>query len=139
MTIAVERTKQQLDTVDSGLAGEALTGHEYCFVKLSGAATGNATVIKCSSQGEAAYGVLMPVGDGTTTIASGDEVAVAIGPVVEVYAGEAFNAGTEVITNTSGKAIAQTGTCQVIGVAREASAGANHLISVAIKPRYEAS
>lgn len=139
MAIKTERTKQNPTLTDSGLAGEALTGHEYRFVYLGGASTGSATVNKVSTQGGRVDGVLMPMNDGTTTIASGANVEFATLGVVEVEAGEAFNAGTEVISDTSGRAIAQTGTCHVVGVAREASAGAGHLVSVMLKARYEAS
>ena len=139
MTIAVERTKQNPDRVDSGLAGEALTGWEYCAVVRSGAATGNATVVKATTGGQRIHGVLMPVGDGTTTIASGTEVKFATAGVVEMKAGEAFNAGTELKIDTSGRVVAQSGACWIVGVAREASAGAGHLISVELKDSYEAS
>ena len=138
MSIFVESTKQNPDRVDSGLSGEALTGWEYCAVVRSGASTGKATVIKATTGGQRIHGVLMPMGDGTTTIASGTEVSFATAGVVEMMAGEAFNAGTELKIDTSGRAVAQSGACWVIGVAREASSGAGHLISVELLSSYAA-
>lgn len=139
MAIVTERTKQDPLLVDSGVAAEALTGYEHRFIYLGGASTGSATVYKVATQGGRADGVLMPMNDGSTTIPSGTNVSFATLGVVEIEAGEAFNAGTEIIADSSGRAIAQTGTCYVLGVAREASAGAGHLISVMLKSRYEAS
>jgi len=139
MTIKIERTKQNPLLVDSGVAHEALTGYENRFVKVTGDATGSAEVAKSTTQGGVCMGVLMPMNDGSTTIAAATNISFAVLGVMEVEAGESFNAGTELISDTSGRAIAQTGTCQVLGWAREASAGTGHLISMMWAPRYEAS
>lgn len=130
MPIKVERTKQRPDTVDSGLTGAVLTGHEYRFVVRSGAATGNATFIKPTAEGVRCDGVLMPIGEGKTVIASGDEVAVATAGVLEVEAGAAFNAGSPLMTDSVGRAIAATATKYITAIAREAASGAGHLVSV---------
>ena len=141
MATIVERTKQNPLLVDSGLANGALTGYENRFVTFasSGASTGSALVTKSTTQGGVCHGVLMPMNDGSTTIATGTNVSVAVLGVMEVEAGEAFNAGVEIISNATGQAIAQTGTCQVLGWAREASSASGHLVSIMWAPRYEAS
>ena len=141
MATIVERTKQNPLLVESGVANGALTGYENRFVTLAvnGAATGSALVTKSTTSGGVCHGVLMPMNNGSTTIATGTNVSVAVLGVMEVEAGEAFNAGTELISNATGQAIAQTGTCQVLGYAREASSAAAHLISMMWAPRYEAS
>lgn len=139
MTIKVERTKKDPIDTDSGLAGEALTSHEYRFVKRSGSATGNATVIKCGD-GEKGDGVLLPMGDGTTTIATGTNVNFQTLGAAEVEAGAAISAGVEVASDSVGRAVAATATEYILGVTREGAVGAGHLVSVYLRgPTYKAS
>lgn len=139
MTIKVERAKKDPLDTDSGLAAEALTSHEHRFVKRSGSATGNATVAKCGD-GEKADGVLLPFGDGTTTIATGTNVNFQTLGVAEVEAGAAFNAGIELASDSVGRAVTATATEYIVAVAREGAVGAGHLVSVYLRgPTYKAS
>jgi hypothetical protein len=139
MSTIVERTKQNPLLVDSGVAHEALTGYENRFITVTGDATGSAEVAKNTTAGGVCHGVLMPMNDGSTTIAAATNVSFAVLGVMEVEAGEAFNAGVELMSNATGQAVAQTGTGQVLGWAREASSASAHLISMMWAPRYEAS
>lgn len=83
-----------------------LSASQYCFVDL--ASDGEAQI--CATTGEAAVGVLQ-----NKPSAAGYESAIQVGGVAIVKFGGAVTPGGQVMTDTSGRAIAQTGTNKVLG------------------------
>ncbi len=84
-------------------------------------------VIRCSSTGEQAVGVICDNPD-----AADKAVAVQVGGVAKIEAGAAITAGDKVMTDTVGRAITHTGTNNVLGVALETAGDAGDRISVVI-------
>ena len=84
-----------------------LSASQFCFVDL--ASDGEAQI--CATTGEAAVGVLQ-----NKPTAAGYEAAIQVGGVAVVKFGGAVTPGGQVMTDTSGRAIAQTGTNKVLGI-----------------------
>lgn len=84
-------------------------------------------VIRCSSTGEQAVGVICDNPD-----AADKAVAVQVGGIAKIEAGAAVTAGDKVMTDTVGRAITHTGTNNVLGLALETAGNAGERISVVI-------
>lgn len=84
-------------------------------------------VIRCSSTGEQAVGVICGNPD-----AADKAVPVQVGGVAKIEAGAAITAGDKVMTDTVGRAITHTGTNNVLGIALETATNAGERISVVV-------
>lgn len=111
----------------AALAGPNGAG-QYLLVKYTG--TGSApTATVCSSNADSAVGVLQ------NDPASGAAADVAIGGVSKVVAGAAFSIGAALMSDTSGRAIAQTSTNPIIGYALGQATAANQIVPMQIAPQ----
>ena len=132
MAIQVERTKKEFILDDSELAAVNLSALKFCFVDLTGGATGGATVTTPTGQGAKVYGVLQNAPD-----APGEICQIAVMGITEAIAASAITAGEEVTVNGA------TGTIEtaasgdyVCGRAREAATQAGHCISIFLTNGY---
>jgi hypothetical protein len=133
MSIKVERTKKLQKIDDIATASEDLTtSHRHMVVLGGGAANSNATVGLPSGQGVRVDAVLL------NAPASGAEAQLGITGIREVQAYEAFNAGVELtVAGADGRVQAAASGDFVCGIAREASGGADHLISMITTNYYK--
>ena len=98
-------------------------GKQYCAVKVTGAMTAGLATVKATDK---VVGVLQNKPQGT-----GHAATVAIHGVTQMQSGEDVAAGEVVAFDTTGRAIAYTGTGdQAIGVALTACAAADQLLTV---------
>jgi hypothetical protein len=105
------------------IAGADLSARQWRFVK----ANSSGKVVSCDSTGEQAIGVNCGNPD-----AADKACPVQVGGIAKVDAGAAITAGDKVMTDTVGRAIAHTGTNNVLGVALETASNAGERISVLI-------
>jgi hypothetical protein len=111
-------------------ASADLSASQYKFVDIN--ADGQIAVV--ATKGAKCVGVLQD-----KPSAAGRAGAVAVGNVCKVAAGAAVDAGTEVICDTTGRAIAKDAAGQfVMGTARETATAAGDIIAVMIT-KYQAS
>lgn len=107
----------------SALAGPNGSG-QYLFVTVSAART----VAVQTSQGGAVYGILQ------NTPPQGQAADVGIVGISKLVAGAAVSAGAQLMSDTSGRGITQTGSNVIGATALEAATAAGQLITVAIVP-----
>lgn len=101
---------------------------QFLVVKYTG--TGNApTVTVCSANTDKAIGILQndPV--------SGGVADVCIGGVSKAVAGASITLGVPLMSDTSGRVIAQSSTNPVIGYALNQATAANQVISIQVAPQ----
>lgn len=99
---------------------------QYCFVKVTGAHTAGLAVTKATDR---VVGVLQNKPQGT-----GHAATVAIHGISQVQSGEDIAAGDPIAFDTAGRAITYTGSGdQLVGIALDACAGANQLVTVLLK------
>lgn len=123
MPIKVERTKTNYLQDDSAEATAAI--NQFRFVRpTTGVSTGSMAVDQCDTQGEFVYGVCK------NSPAAGEMAEIALDGICEVEASETFNAGTQLMTTANGRCMTATTGEFVRAIAREASSGAGHLVSV---------
>lgn len=104
-------------------AGADLSAKLYFLAKVD--TSGN---IVLAGDGEAALGVIREAAG------SGKPVTVLTGGVAKVSAGGSFNAGVMVASDANGQAVLATTGEYSIGMALEASGGANEIVSVRLGP-----
>ena len=101
-------------------------GHQYTFVKVTGANTCGLAVTKATDR---VVGVLQ-----NKPQATGDACTVAVHGVSVVQAGDAITAAGPVAFDTTGRAIPYTGSGdQLVGIALSTVAAANQLVTVLLK------
>jgi len=101
-------------------------GKQYTFVKVTGVMTAGLAVTKATDQ---VVGVLQ-----SKPQATGDACTIAVHGVSQVQSGEDVTAGDQVAFDTTGRAIAYTGTGdQLVGVALTSCAAENQLVTVLLK------
>jgi len=133
MSIKRERTKQDYVIDDSCAAYVDLTALHLCMVVARGAAANaNMTVTTPAAQGDLVYAVLLNAPD------EGETAELGLDSIQEVRAYAAFNAGVELTVNgATGRVEGAASGDFVCGTAREASGGAGHCVSMAVKCYYK--
>lgn len=120
---------EKMDTI-TGVASADLSASQYEIVDVN--SSGKIAVV--GTKGAKCLGVLQ-----NKPSASGMPCEVAVGNVAKVAAGAAVTAGSEVISDATGRAIAKDAGRQfVLGTALESAATAGVIIPVLIK-RYQAA
>jgi hypothetical protein len=136
MSIVTDLTKDNFLDVDSALADGDLTNYENCVVVPSAQSTGKYKVKAPTGQGVFYLGVLV----NTTGVArtDGKMCEIVTDGDVKIKANGTFNAGIELaIHDTTGEVSAAATGDYVVGISREASKGANHLVSVKLTKPYQ--
>ena len=110
-------------SVTSGLAGPNGAG-QYLLVKVSG----SLTVTVCAANTDIPFGVLQ------NDPLPGAPANVAFAGVSKVIAGAAITAGAQLMSDSSGRAITQTGSNPIAGMALETAASANQIVKMLIAP-----
>jgi len=132
MSIKVERTKKDYIMDDSCPAYVDLSAMHLCFVDATGRATGSMNVTLPTGQGAKVYGVLL--NDPAIT----ETAALKVYGIAECRANETFNAGVELtVAGTNGRVEAAAQGDYVCAIAREASGGSGHCISVTLVNYYK--
>lgn len=108
-------------------ANTDLSTYQHRFVKLTNA-SGEARLVVCGD-GEDAFGVLTDKPN-----AAGIPGRVAVGGIVKVQAGGAFNAGVRVSSGANGKVNAVGTGDKVLGWAMKTSSGDGHIVPVLFAP-----
>jgi hypothetical protein len=107
----------------AALAGPNGAG-QYLFVKVSG----SKLAIPCASNSDVAIGVLQ------NDPLPGAPALIAFAGVSKIVSGAAVTAGAALMSDTSGRAITQTTTNPICGIALETSAAANQIIEMLVLP-----
>ena len=132
MSVVTENAKAVKVLDDSFEANESLASSEGIAVALVAGASGRAKVGKPSGQGVLCAGILL------NNPASGEMAQVRELGVAGVKANAAFNSGIELaVVGTSGKLAAASSGDYVVAIAREASLGADHIISALVVGPYQ--
>ena len=132
MTIVRERTKKDYIEDDSCPAYVDLSAMHLCFVTATGGATGSMEVTTPGGQGVLVYGVLL--NDPAIT----ETAALKIKGIAECRANETFNAGVELtVVGANGRVEAAASGDFVCAIAREASGGSGHCVSVTLVDYYK--
>lgn len=105
-------------------AAADLSAKQFYAVKLTAARSVNLA----SSGGENIYGILQ------NKPKSGDSADAAIFGVCKAAAGAAFAAGAKLMTDSTGRLIAQTSTNAIVAVALEAATAAAQIVTVKVIP-----
>lgn len=118
---------------DTFTANEALTSSQNCVVVPAGSVSAGKTKVGLpGGQGALPMGVLL------NAPASGAQAEVRMLGLAKVVANGTFNAGVEVtIAATTGKIEAAASGDYVVGIAKEAAAEANQLVTVLMTGTYQ--
>jgi hypothetical protein len=132
MAIVTDATKAIKVLDDSFAANVDLSSYQYRVVTYVAQSTGKAKVGLPSGQGVFYAGVLL------NAPTSGNTAQIRLLGASKIEASGAFNAGIELaITDATGKVSAAASGDYVVGIAREASKGAGHQVSVSLIGPYQ--
>lgn len=133
MSVKTEIAKRDPTLTDSFEADGDLSDFQYCFVAPSEQSSGKTQIKAPTGQGVLCIGVLT---DESITDASVGSVT--LEGIEKVKASAAFNAGVELtVAGTAGTVEAASSGDYVVGISREASAEAGHLVSVWLTKPYQ--